>query len=87
MRFQADTFPKTLDSSTGQEIERLTSAWQVGEVIHSTITLPVQPGTFAMSLGLWEPEYARQRLPILPPLRFVPFSIPDAVKLGAVTLH
>lgn len=87
VRFQADTFPKTLDLSNGQENERLTSAWQVGEVIHSTITLPVQPGTFAMSLGLWEPEYARQRLPVLSPLRFVPFSIPNVVKLSAVTLH
>lgn len=86
IRFQADSFPKTLDSSTGQETERLTSSWQIGEVIRTTTTLPAPSGTFTMSLGVWDPEYTQQRLPILSSPRIVPFSIPDAIKLGRVSL-
>jgi len=88
IRVQYDDFLTAVLPETGETVPHPTTTWQIGEVVHTRVTLPVAQGAYTLSFGLWEPQYTQARLHALPSSpRLVPLRIPDAVTLGAVAVR
>ncbi|GAK50406.1 hypothetical protein U14_01637 [Candidatus Moduliflexus flocculans] len=88
LRVQYDDFLTAVLPETDEIAPHPTTTWQIGEVVHTRVTLAAAKGTYTLSFGLWEPQYTQERLGILSPSpRLVPLQIPRAVTLGRVTVH
>ena len=65
-KFQHDHLPSTLNKVSGDDQTYPTHQWKIGELIKETFELEAPTGTFQIELGIWEPEFTRKRLPIIP---------------------
>lgn len=88
LRVQYDDFLTAVLPETGEIVPHPTTTWQIGEIVHTRVTLAAAKRIYTLSFGLWEPQYTQERLCVLlPSPRLVPLQIPRAVTLGTVTVH
>jgi tetratricopeptide (TPR) repeat protein len=85
-KFQQDHAPQIRNALTGQHTYYSTSQWQVGELVHEQFEIDVPSGTFDIHLGVWDPIYTKERLPVISSSqRF--FFKKKKIKLKGITVN
>lgn len=62
--FQQDYVPQRVDPLTGQRRTYPTSQWEIGELLREEFEMDAPRGTFKISMGVRDPLYTGQRLPL-----------------------